>query len=66
MNPFVILFYQPILNLLVWLHNIIPGDDLGWAIIGLTVLVKLLLLPLSAKSLRSQKALQEIQPKVGL
>jgi YidC/Oxa1 family membrane protein insertase len=64
MNPFVILFYQPILNLLVWLHNIIPGDDLGWAIIGLTVLVKLLLLPLSAKSLRSQKALQEIQPKV--
>src|SRR3989338_3406607 len=64
MNPFTILFYQPILNLLVWLHNIIPGDDFGWAIIALTILIKIILLPLSAKSLRSQKALQEIQPKV--
>lgn len=64
MNPFVILFYQPILNLLIWLHNAIPGDDFGWAIIGLTVLIKIILLPLSAKSLRSQKALQELQPKV--
>lgn len=64
MNPFVILFYQPILNLLILLHNVIPGDDFGWAIIGLTVLIKIILLPLSAKSLRSQKALQELQPKV--
>jgi len=64
MNPFVILFYQPILNLLIWLHNTIPGDDFGWAIIGLTVLIKIILLPLSAKSLRSQKSLQELQPKV--
>lgn len=64
MNPFVILFYQPIINLLVWLHNIIPGSDFGWAIIALTIIIKLILLPLSAKSLRSQKALQEIQPKV--
>jgi len=64
MNPFVILFYQPILNLLVWLHNIIPGNDIGWAIIGLTIIIKIILFPLSAKSLKSQKALQEIQPKV--
>lgn len=64
MNPFVILFYQPILNLLIWLHNVIPGDDFGWAIISLTVLVKLILYPLSARSLHSQKALQELQPKV--
>jgi YidC/Oxa1 family membrane protein insertase len=64
MNPFVILFYQPILNLLVWLHNIIPGNDFGWAIIVMTIIIKVLLLPLSAKSLKSQKALQDIQPKV--
>ncbi|MDP6571368.1 MAG: YidC/Oxa1 family membrane protein insertase, partial [Patescibacteria group bacterium] len=64
MNPFVILFFQPILNLLIWLHNIIPGNDFGWAIIALTILIKLILWPLSAKSLHSQKALQDIQPKV--
>ncbi len=64
MNPFVILFYQPILNLLIWLHNAIPGDDFGWAIIALTVLIKIILLPLSARALHSQKALQDLQPKV--
>lgn len=64
MNPFTIFFYQPLLNLLVWLHNILPGSDFGWAIIALTVLVKIILHPLSAKSLKSQKALQELQPKV--
>jgi len=64
MNPFTLLFYQPILNLLIWLHNIIPGDDFGWAIIALTVLIKVILYPLSARSLHSQKALQDIQSKV--
>lgn len=64
MNIFTTLFYQPILNLLVWLHNIIPGNDFGWAIIGLTIIIKFILWPLSAKSLKSQKALQDLQPKV--
>jgi YidC/Oxa1 family membrane protein insertase len=57
-------FYQPILNLLVWLYNIVPGNDLGIAIILLTVLIKLVLLPLSKQSIKSQKALQDLQPKL--
>lgn len=57
-------FYQPILNLVVFLYNVIPGHDLGIAIILLTIIIKLLLLPLSKKSLKSQKALQELQPKM--
>ncbi|MEA1962781.1 MAG: YidC/Oxa1 family membrane protein insertase [Patescibacteria group bacterium] len=57
-------FYQPILNLLVSLYNIVPGHDLGLAIIALTIIIKLILLPLSKKSLKSQKALQDLQPKV--
>jgi len=57
-------FYQPILNLLVFLYNIVPGNDLGLAIIALTIIIKLILLPLSKKSLKSQKALQDLQPKV--
>jgi len=64
MNIFTTLFYQPILNLLVWLHNFIPGNDFGWSIVALTVLIKLILWPLSGKSLKSQKALQDLQPKV--
>ena len=58
------IFYQPILNLLVWLHNAIPGSDFGWAIIALTLVIKIILWPLSGKFLKSQKALQTLQPKV--
>ncbi len=61
---FTILFYQPILNLLVFLYNIVPGHDLGIAIILLTIIVKLVLWPLSRKSIKSQKALQDLQPKI--
>jgi len=57
-------FYQPILNLLVWLYNIVPGNDLGLAIILLTIVIKLVLLPLSKQSIKSQKALQSLQPKI--
>lgn len=57
-------FYQPILNLLVFLYNIVPGNDLGIAIVLLTIIIKLLLLPLSKIAITSQKALQELQPKL--
>src|SRR5574344_728909 len=58
------IFYRPILNFLVFLYNIIPGHDLGVAIILLTIVIKLILHPLSLKSLKSQKELQDIQPKI--
>ena len=57
-------FYIPVLNLLVFLYNITPGHDLGVAIVLLTIVIKVILLPLSKKSLKSQKALQELQPKI--
>jgi YidC/Oxa1 family membrane protein insertase len=61
---FETIFYQPILNLLVFLYNIVPGNDLGVAIILLTIIIKLALFPLSKKSIESQKKLTEIQPEV--
>lgn len=61
---FTTIFYQPILNLLVFLYNIIPGNDLGIAIIALTIIVKLILLPLTKQQIKSQKALQDLQPKM--
>ncbi len=57
-------FYQPVLNLLVFLYNIVPGHDLGVAIVLLTIIIKVLLFPLSKKALESQKSLQEIQPEI--
>lgn len=60
-NDFI---YIPIFNLLVYLYNIVPGHDIGIAIIILTIIIKLVLLPLSLKATKSQKALQELQPKM--
>lgn len=56
--------YEPLFNLLIWLYDVIPGQDLGIAIIVLTLIIKGLLFWPSLKGLRSQKALQDIQPKI--
>lgn len=64
MEIFHIVLYQPIYNLLVFLYNVVPGQDIGVAIIILTVVIKLLLYPFSLKSIRSQRALSELQPKI--
>lgn len=56
--------YQPLFNLLIWLYDVIPGSDMGLAIIALTVAVKGILWPLTHASFLSQKALQALQPKL--
>lgn len=58
------LLYRPLFNALVWLYNILPGHDLGVAIIVLTVIIRLLLYPLTQQAIESQKALTELQPKI--
>lgn len=61
---YTLLLYQPIFNVLVFLYNIIPGNDIGAAIVLLTIIIKIILYPLTAKSIKSQKELQRIQPKI--
>lgn len=61
---FKTIFYVPLLNLLVWLYDVLPWQDLGLAIIVLTILIKLILYPLNKKAIVSQKALQDLQPKL--
>lgn len=63
-NIFTTIFYQPILNLLVFLYNTISFHDLGLAIIFLTAVLKLALWPLGRSAIKSQKSLQDLQPKI--
>ena len=56
--------YQPLFNGLVWLYNVIPGHDLGIAIIALTILIRIIFYPLSQKAIRSQKAMAKLQPEI--
>ena len=58
------LIHQPLLNLLVFFYNTIAFQDLGLAIIFLTILVRLILFPLFQKSMRTQTIMQELQPHV--
>ena len=61
---FFTVLYQPLYNLLIWLYNVIPGADMGLAIIALTLIVKAITWPLTHSSLKSQKMMQELQPKL--
>ncbi len=61
---FKITLYQPLFNLLIFFAWITPDHNVGWAIVLLTLLVRLLLAPLNAGMIRSQKALQALQPEI--
>lgn len=61
-NEFI---YRPLLNLLVFLYNVIPGHDIGLVIILLTVLIRIALLPSFHKSLKNQAAMTGLQPKLN-
>ncbi len=56
------LLYQPLFNLLIFFYNVLP--DIGIAIILLTIIIKAIIWPLSHKGLKSQRVLQELQPKL--
>ncbi|MBU0964042.1 YidC/Oxa1 family membrane protein insertase [Patescibacteria group bacterium] len=57
-----LILFEPLLNGLVFIYRFIP--DLGVAIILLTIVIKIILYIPSRSSIRSQKKLQETQPKL--
>ncbi|MBT4209684.1 MAG: YidC/Oxa1 family membrane protein insertase [Candidatus Komeilibacteria bacterium] len=64
MEIFSTIFYQPIFNLLVYIYNVIPGHDIGVAIIVITAIIKLILYIPSKQSIKSQKELATLQPEI--
>ena len=56
--------YQPLFNILVLLYNYLPGHDFGIAVILLTLIIKVILFPLSLRAVKSQRSLQALQPKL--
>ncbi len=62
-DPWSLIVLNPVLNVLVALSSVLWGN-FGLAIIALTVIVRLALLPLTLKQLKATKALQGMQPKI--
>lgn len=58
------ILYEPVYNALVYLVDIVPGHDLGFAIIALTLVVKTILLPVAHKTIKSQAMMRAIEPDV--
>jgi len=59
------LLYKPLLNALAFLVSIIPGGDVGLAVIVLTIIVKVVLFPLSQKSIESQAQMNILAPELN-
>ncbi len=53
---------KPIFAVLHWLHSII--GNMGWSIIGLTLIIKAALFPLAYKSYVSMAKMKELQPRM--
>lgn len=61
---FKAILYKPLFNLLMFFVWLIPGNSVGWAIIAITVLIRLILYPSQKKAIESQKKIQDLQPKM--
>ncbi len=55
-------FCRWLLDLLNFIHRFVP--NYGWAIVVLTLLVRVVLLPLSRKSQQSMRKMSELQPRM--
>jgi len=62
---FYTIFYEPLYNLLVFFYDLFPSAGIGLAIILVTLLIKGILFPFTFKSLKSQRSMQELQPKIA-
>lgn len=58
------IFYQPIYNSLIFIIDHITFGDVGFAIILLTIVIKLILSPLTKKSIKSQILMKRMEPEI--
>lgn len=57
--------YNPLYNGLIYLMDVLPWIDAGIAIVIFTILVKLILFPLSRKAVRTQIKMKKIEPELS-
>ncbi len=57
-------FFDPVYNGLIFFVDTVPHGDVGIAIILTTIVVKVILFPLSIKAAKTQKVIKLIDPKI--
>lgn len=63
-NIWEVVLYKPLVNALALLVSVIPGGDVGIAVILLTLIVKFLIFPLSQRSIESQIKMNLLAPEL--
>ena len=63
-----IFLYQPLFNILIWLYSNVADHNLGWAVVWLTIILRVILLPLTIVSefaaMRRHKANAEAEAAI--
>ena len=57
-------FYDPIYNALVALISLVPGGDVGIAVILMTIAIRIILLPFSLSAARAGRAMKALEPRI--
>ncbi len=55
---------EPLFYSLQWLHRYVP--NYGWAIVLITIFIKMLMFPLKVKSMRAMQKMQKVAPEVKM
>ena len=58
------IIFEPLLNGLVFLVNIIPFHDVGLAVIVLTLIVRFITFPLNHKAIVTQTKIKQLEPEI--
>src|SRR3989344_3369864 len=56
--------YDPLYNGLIFLVGVVPSHDVGLAVIALTIVVRVILLPLSRRAVETQIAMKKVAPEI--
>ena len=60
-----IYLYEPVFNFLIWIYNNWADGNMGWAVIYLTVSLRLMLLPLTILSERNKAKNAEVEQEIA-
>mgnify|MGYP001590352837 CR=1 FL=1 len=57
--------YQPVFNLLIWIYNMMTAGNLGWAVVILTIFLRIILLPFTliteADTIKNRELLEDVK-----
>lgn len=56
--------YTPIYNLLIFIVDIVPGGDVGIAVIVVTIIVKVVISPFSIAAAKTQRRMKFVEPQL--